>query len=234
MRFAPPPLKGFSMTTASSTRSSHYPTHHPSTRLHAAPSLALRSTLAGALLAALSMASFAQAPASAEAASSAPSSGMKKEGHGGAMGHHDPARMQAMVARHQANLKAQLKITPAQEGAWTTWTAAMQPPARMQPTAEQRAGMDKLPTPERIDKMRTLRSQRMTEMNARMDQRGQATKTFYAALTPEQQKTFDAETGKHMAARQGGHPGHSGHDGAAGPAGMRSPAAPPAPVLPKS
>ena len=29
-----------------------------------------------------------------------------------------------------------------------------------------------------------------------MDKRAQATKTFYAALTPEQQKTFDAEHSK--------------------------------------
>ncbi len=110
------------------------------------------------------------------------------------MGHRDPAKMQAWMAKRQAALKARLQITPAQEGAWTAFTAAMQPPARhARPTPEQRAEFAKLTTPERIDKMRALRTQRMAEMNAAMDQRGEATKAFYAALSPEQQKTFDAE-----------------------------------------
>lgn len=130
--------------------------------------------------------------------------------HGERMGGHDPAKMQAMVAKRQADMKAKLKITPAQEGAWTAFTTAMQPPAGMmgqRPGAEQRAEMDKLTTPERIDKMRALRTQRMTEMNAEMDQRGAATKTFYAALSAEQQKTFDAE---HKRAGKHGGRGHHG------------------------
>ena len=126
------------------------------------------------------------------------------------MGRHDPAKMQAQMAKHQAALKAKLKITPAQEGAWTAFTAAMQPPARMMErhTPEQRAEFDKLTTPERIDKMKALRTQRMTEMNAEMDKRGEATKAFYAVLSPEQQKTFDAEHQK--MGRQGGRGHHEG------------------------
>ncbi len=121
------------------------------------------------------------------------------------MGKHDPAKMQAMMAKHQADLKAKLKLTPAQEGAWTTYTAAMQPPAGMgmRPTDAQRAEMDKLSTPERIDKMRAMRVERMTQMNAAMDKRGDATKTLYAALTPEQQRVFDAEHKKHGARGEG-------------------------------
>ena len=127
------------------------------------------------------------------------------------MGRHDPAKMQAMMAKRQADLKAALKITPAQEGAWTTYTAAMQPTAgmRARPTPEQRAEMDKLTTPQRIDKMRDLRAQRMTEMNAAMTKRGDATKALYAALTPEQQKVFDAEQKKHS----GHHGGPGSHKG---------------------
>lgn len=127
------------------------------------------------------------------------------------MGRHDPAKMQAWMAKRQAEMKATLKITPAQEGAWTSFTAAMQPPARMmgeRATADQRAEMDKLTTPERIDKMRALRTQRMTDMNAEMDKRGEATKAFYAALNPEQQKTFDAEHQK--MGHRGGHMHHKG------------------------
>ena len=120
-------------------------------------------------------------------------------------GRHDPAKMQAMMAKHQADLKSKLKITAAQEGAWTSYTTAMQPPAGMgmRPTDSQRAEMDKLSTPERIDKMRAMRTERMTQMNAEMDKRGAATKALYAALTPEQQKVFDAERQD-----RGSHGGH--------------------------
>ncbi len=123
------------------------------------------------------------------------------------MEHHDPAKMQAMMARHHAELKTRLNITAAQEGAWTAYSAAMQPPAQgMRATAEQRAAFDKLTTPERIDKMAAMRTQRMTEMNAAMDKRGAATKALYAALNPEQQKVFDAEHKQH-----GMHGGRGGH-----------------------
>ena len=129
------------------------------------------------------------------------------------MGRHDPAKMQAMMAKRQADMKARLKITPAQEGAWTSYTTAMQPPANMggRYTPEQRAEFDKLTTPERIDKMRAMRTQRMADRSAAMDKRGEATKTFYATLTPEQQKVFDTEHKKHMSR------GGPGHHGAAGP-----------------
>ena len=115
--------------------------------------------------------------------------------HGERMGRHEPAKMQAYLAKRQADMKAKLKITPAQEGAWTAFTAAMQPPADsgVRPGTEQRAELDKLTTPQRIDKMREIRSQRMATMTALMDKRGEAAKAFYAALNPEQQKIFDAE-----------------------------------------
>ncbi len=127
------------------------------------------------------------------------------------MGKHDPAKMQAMMAKRQADLKAALKITPAQEGAWTAYTAAMQPPAGMHAGhgSEQRAEMDKLTTPQRIDKMRDMRTQRMSEMSANMNKRDDATKALYAALSPEQQKVFDAQA-KH--GRHGGK-GDSSHQG---------------------
>jgi periplasmic protein CpxP/Spy len=131
------------------------------------------------------------------------------------MGRHDPAKMQAFMAKRQAGLKAKLKITPAQEGAWTSFTSAMQAPAHARPTPGQRAELDKLGTPERIDRMRAMRTQRMTEMSAAMDKRGDATKALYAALSPEQQKVFDAEMKNHRAHHGNGGPGrHEGHRGA--------------------
>ncbi len=159
--------------------------------------------LAGLLAAGASAMAQGAVPAAPGAAASSP--------RGQNMGKHDPAKMQAMMAKHQADLKAKLKLTPAQESAWTAYTAAMQPPAGMgmRPSDAQRAEMDKLTTPERIDKMRAMRAERMTQMNAEMDKRGSATKTFYAALTSEQQKVFDAEHQKHGA--RGEHGKRGGH-----------------------
>lgn len=112
-------------------------------------------------------------------------------------GHHgmsrmDPAKMQARMDKRNANLKNQLKITATQETAWATYVAAMKPPAGMMAKSTEWAEIAKLPTPERIDKMKALRSQRMNEMSTTMDKHGEATKALYAALTPEQQKVFDA------------------------------------------
>ncbi|RZJ26349.1 MAG: hypothetical protein EOO54_03210, partial [Haliea sp.] len=119
---------------------------------------------------------------------------------------------QARMAKHQAELKAKLALTPAQEGAWTAYTAALQPPARDAAQRPDRAAMraefEKLTTPQRIDKMNALRTQRMAEMNTAMTKRGDATKTFYAALNADQQKVFDAQR---MGPRGKGHGGHHGH-----------------------
>jgi hypothetical protein len=105
----------------------------------------------------------------------------------------NPEKMQAMHAKHLAELKAKLKITAAQEGAWTTFTAAMQPAAHPDMQRPERAEMEKLSTPERMDAMRKFRTERMTEMNANMDKHLEAVKVFYGTLTPEQKKVFDSE-----------------------------------------
>ena len=134
--------------------------------------------------------------------------------HGERMGRYDPAKAQDVMAKRQAAMKAKLQITPAQEGAWTAFTAAMQPPADMMGArsgVEQHAEMDKLTTPQRIDKMREMRTQRM----ALMDKRGEAAKAFYAALSPDQQKVFDAEHSMRGGRHGGGH-----HGGMGGMGGM--------------
>ncbi len=117
-------------------------------------------------------------------------------GHGGGkhherMGKMDPAKMQARMDKRFDALRAQLKITASQESAWTAYTTAMKPPAGLMAKRPDPAELQKLSTPERIDKMQTLHTQRMTEMNVAMTQRGDATKAFYATLTAEQKKVFD-------------------------------------------
>lgn len=173
----------------------------------------LNGFVVAALLATAGAGAMAQGTPTAPAG---PTAAAKPSGEPGErMGRRDPAKMQAFMAKRQADLKAKLKITPAQEGAWTSFTAAMQPPAHARPTPEQRAEFDKLSTPERIDKMRAMRTQRMTEMSAAMDKRGDATKTLYAALSTEQQKVFDAEMKNHRAHHGNGGPGRpESHRGA--------------------
>ncbi len=133
------------------------------------------------------------------------------------MGKRDPAKMQSRMSQRLAEFKVKLKITPAQEGAWTTYTDAIKPMPRASMVASH-AELSKLPTPERLDRMRALHSERMAEMTARMDQRTQATKTFYAVLSPDQQKIFDTEFNsafrghgdhhmEHLDGQHGRHPG---------------------------
>lgn len=96
-------------------------------------------------------------------------------------------------AKRQAELKAALKLSPAQEGAWTQFSTAMQRPAMGQRQRMDRDEMAKLTTPQRIDRMQQFQAER----DAQMKQRGDAVKTFYAQLTPEQQKVFDERAMRH-------------------------------------
>jgi hypothetical protein len=149
--------------------------------------------IAAAALALTVFAAQAQTPPPAPAAPMA-----THEGHGqGDMA----ARMQERMQRRMEGLKRILQITPAQEGAWNTWAAAMKPSAQMMQMRGQRHELERLTTPERIDRMRQLRTQR----NAEMDRRADATKTFYAQLTPAQQKAFDEVSLRFFARRRHGH-----------------------------
>ena len=155
--------------------------------------LAATATLT-ALAAALALPALAQ-PAPASAPSATPGASASP----GQQGRHQPR--QAYMAQRMAQLTTQLKLTAAQEPAWTAFTAAMQPGERK--ARLHHADMGKLTTPERIDRMRAMRAQHAAEA----DRRGEATKAFYAALTPEQQKTFDAQ------AHHGRHHGMHGKGG---------------------
>lgn len=170
-----------------------------------------RRLLATAALAALALPALAQTPPppaapaarTANANADAPGRGAR-DGRDGDM----QKRHQEHMAKRQAALKEKLKLTPAQEGAWTEFTTAMKPPAR--PARPDPKELDKLTTPERIDRMRALRAQHAAEA----DRRDDAVKKFYASLNPTQQKTFDAEAprGPGMHGRPGMHGGPGGHD----------------------
>lgn len=156
-----------------------------------------RTLLAASLVAALGAGAIAQTqPTPAPTAPAAQS-----------MRHQDPAKMEQFRARMQErmakrldDLKQKLQVTSAQEGAWTAWTAALQPGNFQRPD---RAALRSMTTPERIDQMRALRAER----NAQMDKRMDATKSFYAALSAEQKKVFDEQGMRFM---RGGKRGHHG------------------------
>jgi len=161
-----------------------------------------RRFAAATVIAALALPALAQQPPAAGAA--APQghhqAGERHQRHHGDHAQHRAQRLDA--------LKARLHLTAAQEPAWTAFTTALQPGER--PARPDRKEWAQFTTPERIDRMRALRTQHAAEA----DRRGEATKTFYAALTPEQQKAFDAQPQQRR-----GHPGHQhAHKGGAKPA----------------
>jgi Spy/CpxP family protein refolding chaperone len=104
-------------------------------------------------------------------------------------------------AKHLSELKEKLKLTPAQTAAWDTFTRVSQPgTGQGMDRKAMRGEFEKLNTPQRLDKMLAMSEVR----RARMAERAQATKAFYAQLTAEQQAVFDAE------AKTGRHRGHGG------------------------
>ena len=131
------------------------------------------------------------------------------------------AKMQKRMAERQAKLKANLKLAPEQEAAWSAFVARTAPEPRMAgKQGMHREEMAKLTTPERIDKMMAMHNERHAKMTERME----ATKSFYATLTPEQQKTFDAQSmrgfqrtgmkgGEHRSGKHHGDRGHGMHKG---------------------
>lgn len=123
-----------------------------------------------------------------------------RPGHGGdgcgpmgmgpaSFGEHgrSPERMKELFEKRQAQLHDKLKLNANQESAWNAYIAKVRPtdvPAR-----PDRSEIEKLPAPERMDRMLNF----MKEGEKRMADRAAATKEFYAALTPEQQKIFNDE-----------------------------------------
>ena len=129
--------------------------------------------------------------------------GSHHEGMRPGMHQRDPAKMQEFATKRLAEAKAKLKIGAEQEAAWATFSAAMMPPANP-PKRPDRAEMEKLSTPERIDRMQALRTAREAEM----DKRANAVKALYAVLNPEQKKVFDGLRMHH--GRRGEHGPHAG------------------------
>jgi periplasmic protein CpxP/Spy len=164
-----------------------------------------RHLLTAGLLAGVGLAALAQ-PQPVPAPQAGPGPRMMAPGeHRGMMdGRFQQFREQRMAQRFD-EFKRILQITPQQEGNWSAWTTALRPAQRQR---FDRVEFARMTTPERIDRMRALRAQRNAEMDRKLD----ATKSFYATLTPDQKRLFDAESPRLLRGARGGH-GHGEHGG---------------------
>lgn len=101
-------------------------------------------------------------------------------GKGGMMG----GPMMDREAEHK-KLHDMLKLTAEQEGPWKAYTDSMMPGKPMM--SDKDTNWDKLTTPERADKMLEFSKAHQQSMETHVA----AMKTFYASLTPAQQKIYD-------------------------------------------
>ena len=105
--------------------------------------------------------------------------------------HRDSAKFEAMMQKRQTELHAKLKLSTEQESAWKAFTQNMTPSGGW--GKQDRAQLSSLHAPERMEKMLAQMKQREASMGERLG----AVKTFYAVLTPEQQKVFDDQFAHH-------------------------------------
>ena len=113
-------------------------------------------------------------------------------------------RFQQMREHRMAELRTLLQLRPDQEAAFAAFQAAMTPPAMPHHDMDRPQGG--LTTPQMLD----LLAKHEADMKARMDRMSSAVLTFYAALSPEQQKAFDLIVARrHM---HGFGMGMGGHD----------------------
>ncbi len=196
----------------STTLSSGASTPSTSARRSTAVSTLMRLAAVTAACAALTVPALAQSPAPV---TPAPGTSTAQPHHRLHTADHAAHREQwkqkraARRAERLSHLHQQLVLLPGQEAAWTTFERAMQP-AQRGDTRLDREGWKALATPERIDRMRVMRAQRI----AAMDIRGDAIKSFYAQLQPAQQKTFDQQASMSMVhGHRGGHEHRGGRQG---------------------
>ena len=114
-------------------------------------------------------------------------------------------------AEHAQRLTALLNLRPDQQPALQAFLAAMTSERHEHNGPPPGAEKAQLTTPQRLDRM----ADRMAKHEAAFHQRADAIRTFYAALSPEQQRAFDALPMLMMGGHErGGHGmGHGPHDG---------------------
>jgi hypothetical protein len=117
----------------------------------------------------------------------------------------DPAQI---AERRAQRLRDTLQLRPDQEPALRAFLDASRPSGdRMGRRHDRGEAQAPLTTPQRLDRMH----ERLAERMANFERRAAATKRFYAALSPAQQRAFDALP--RDGGRRGGRGGPGGHHG---------------------
>lgn len=151
--------------------------------------------------------------------------------------HGGPAHGQ-QHAKHESgarlqDLKAKLKLTPAQESAWTAFEASMKPIASSAEPPKMEA-LAKMTAIQRMEERQKMHEAREKQHAQRMTEQLEAAKAFYAQLNTQQQATFDKETlpahAMHSSEKRKGKPPVT--EPTPSPASTTAPAASAAPVAP--
>lgn len=103
----------------------------------------------------------------------------------GPRGHVDHTQL---IEQHLSSLHADLKLNTEQDTAWNEWAGQVR--KHMAEIKEKRPdfrALENLPAPERMEKWLAFGKERQSKL----EQGLAATKTFYAALQPEQRQIFD-------------------------------------------
>ncbi|MDO8409737.1 MAG: Spy/CpxP family protein refolding chaperone [Phenylobacterium sp.] len=166
-------------------------------------------TVTGALTGALASLAFATASYAQQPPAQGPRPAME--------GRERPSPEQMRV--HMAErLRTTLQLTPQQGAALNAYVSAISPQPGARPERGDRGAMREMTTPQRLDAMAAHMAQRQQAFAARAE----ATKRFYAQLTPSQQKAFDAlrpagrGMGQDKGMGRGGPHGGMGHGGPGG------------------
>ena len=102
-----------------------------------------------------------------------------------------PAQSQPDNGYFLQRLHSDLQLSASQEAAWTTYQQSLQiDPQDYQRQRDAQAKLPGLTGPARMDLAISMAEQNL----AGMRQRGDALKSFYATLSPAQQKIFDRDT----------------------------------------
>lgn len=110
---------------------------------------------------------------------------------GAAMTFAAPAWSQSVDVTPVQKLHDYLRLTPQQEVGWQAYRAQAEMPNHAQERRRSAAGLfPTLSAPQRMELMEAEMKQEMADLH----QQAQALRSFYATLTPEQQKVFDLQT----------------------------------------
>lgn len=116
----------------------------------------------------------------------------------------NPEQMRSQMTER---LRTTLQLTSQQEAALNTYVGAIAPQGGPRPDRRgDRQAMRDMTTPQRLDAMAAHMAERQQAFAARAE----ATKRFYAQLTPAQQKAFDALRPAGRGMGKGGPGGHHG------------------------